>query len=79
MKYLEVFQDTGKQCQDCNTVSLHSHEKCYDCGSKKLDEYKKAWYAWFCIPGCIPDSDAFGPYETEKLALEDMERIYGEE
>lgn len=24
-----------------------------------------------CFPGCLPDSDAFGPFDTEKDALED--------
>lgn len=35
------------------------------------------WYYWFCFPGCIPDSDAFGPYGTaekaEESAKEDSE------
>jgi hypothetical protein len=28
------------------------------------------WYYWFCLPGCMPDSDAFGPYDSEEAALE---------
>jgi hypothetical protein len=27
------------------------------------------WYYWFCFPGCMPDSDASGPYATEEEAL----------
>lgn len=27
------------------------------------------WYWWTCFPGCMPDSDPFGPYETEAEAL----------
>lgn len=29
------------------------------------------WYWWSCFPGCLPDSDACGPFPTEAGALED--------
>ncbi len=29
------------------------------------------WYYWFCFPGCLPDSDPIGPFETEAEALAD--------
>ena len=28
------------------------------------------WYYWFCFPGCMPDSDPRGPYQTEQEAIE---------
>jgi hypothetical protein len=28
------------------------------------------WYFWTCLPGCLPDSDPFGPYESESAAIE---------
>jgi len=31
------------------------------------------WYWWACFPGCIPDGDAFGPFETEKEAIDDAQ------
>ena len=34
------------------------------------DEYNApGWYYWFCFPGCLPDSDPFGPFETEADAI----------
>lgn len=27
------------------------------------------WYFWTCLPGCMPDSDPFGPYGTPLAAL----------
>jgi hypothetical protein len=27
------------------------------------------WYWWVCLPGCLPDSDPFGPYESEAAAV----------
>lgn len=29
------------------------------------------WYYWFCFPGCLPDSEPIGPFETRADALED--------
>lgn len=29
------------------------------------------WYYWFCLPGCMPDSDPFGPFKSEDEALAD--------
>jgi len=32
------------------------------------------WYYWFCLPGCLPDSDPFGPFETEAATIADAQR-----
>ena len=41
-------------------------------------EYLPAgWYWWACFPGCLPDSDPFGPFETEAEALEDAQDFDG--
>lgn len=29
------------------------------------------FYWWLCSPGCLPDSDPIGPFETEQEAIED--------
>ena len=29
------------------------------------------WYYWACFPGCLPDSDPSGPFESEAEALDD--------
>jgi hypothetical protein len=36
-----------------------------------IDEqpYEDGWYFWYCFPGCLPDSDPHGPYESEDEAL----------
>jgi hypothetical protein len=31
------------------------------------------WYWWPCFPGCLPDGDPCGPFETEAEALEDAQ------
>lgn len=33
----------------------------------------KTWagyYWWVCLPGCLPDSDAYGPFDTEQDAID---------
>lgn len=31
--------------------------------------YGTGFYFWYCMPGCLPDSEPFGPYETEEEAI----------
>jgi len=33
----------------------------------------KGWYYWFCFPGCLPDSEPYGPFETEEEAIADAQ------
>ena len=35
------------------------------------DQQEPGWYWWACFPGCMPDSDPFGPFESEDEACED--------
>jgi len=35
------------------------------------NQLAEGWYYWFCLPGCMPDSSPFGPFDTEAEALED--------
>jgi hypothetical protein len=29
------------------------------------------WFYWYCFPGCLPDSEAIGPFKSHKAALKD--------
>lgn len=29
------------------------------------------FYYWFCLPGCLPDSEPIGPFDSEAEALAD--------
>jgi hypothetical protein len=37
------------------------------------------WYWWTCSPGCLPESDASGPFVTETEAIEDAGGGYYED
>lgn len=45
------------------------HSDDYPTENGKLVE--TGWYYWPCFPGCIPDGDPIGPFETEEEALAD--------
>jgi hypothetical protein len=32
---------------------------------------EKKWWWWSCFPGCLPDGDPSGPFDTEDEALDD--------
>ena len=36
------------------------------------------WFWWTCLPGCMPDSSAFGPFKTRQEALQDAQDSDGE-
>ncbi len=38
---------------------------------------KAGWYHWTCLPGCLPDSEPFGPFKTEAEALADSREQSG--
>lgn len=40
--------------------------------ARQMEEGLEAgWFYWPCFPGCLPDGEAMGPFETEEEALED--------
>ena len=40
---------------------------------RRIAKDLEGWYVWSCLPGCLPDSDPFGPYDTEADALADAQ------
>jgi hypothetical protein len=46
------------------------------------DEYtitEPGFYYWYCFPGCLPDSEPIGPFNTEAEAVKNMMENNGEE
>lgn len=31
---------------------------------------EEGFYYWYCLPGCLPDSDPHGPFKTEQEAID---------
>ena len=49
-------------------IAWTANETMYD---DEGDPRPAGWYWWACFPGCMPDSDPFGPFETEAEAFAD--------
>lgn len=79
---VETFKGYQAECRSCGQAQpmfpdyyglLYQNEPCTECGSKDLrvTDTKIRWYYWFCFPGCLPDSDPIGPFDSEADALAD--------
>ena len=73
---VEVFKAHYAECPECGEMV-----QSYDCTSGacqndgrivKLTETGYFW--WSCFPGCLPDSDPIGPFDTEAEALADAQQ-----
>lgn len=45
-----------------------SFEVFYDDGTET--DMQAGYYWWACFPGCMPDGDPIGPFETEDEAID---------
>lgn len=60
-------------CDHCGEyLGATSQETCWLCGAI-LPIPEKGWYYWACFPGCLPDSDPVGPFETEEEAISEAQ------
>lgn len=41
--------------------------------SEGFDPAPAGWYWWSCFPGCLPDGDPSGPFESYAEALADAQ------
>lgn len=62
--------------RESDTYSLPDVE-IFEVGENEREDTAPGWYYWFCFPGCMPDSDPFGPYETEQEAEDAMRDEHG--
>jgi hypothetical protein len=60
-------------CEDCGSEVTEIAAQIEDtiCIPCARERYPAGWYWWSCFPGCLPDGDPMGPFETEEDALAD--------
>jgi hypothetical protein len=79
-KNLEVFQSEYIECKHCGTVDLNCEGQCdRTCGQRDWSPKMTGWFYWFCLPGCLPDSDAMGPFKTEAEAEQNATDTFGDD
>jgi hypothetical protein len=60
---------------DHTEAALNRRHVNQDHCSEEAGLTREGWYWWTCFPGCLPDGDANGPFDTEEEALEDAQDI----
>lgn len=75
---LEIYEMCYAYCPDCGSlvadpeVRLGDTARCTDCQDEpKVVLRHCGWFYWYCFPGCMPDSEPIGPFDTEADALAD--------
>lgn len=66
-----VFHDMYMQALE-DTPDLSEEGKPYDRENQAAQDLA-GFYYWACFPGCLPDSDPIGPFETKEQALQDAQ------
>lgn len=49
------------------SMNIRDREKMFDTMIEE-EGIQGGWFYWYCFPGCLPDSDPFGPYDTWQAA-----------
>jgi hypothetical protein len=74
---VEMFQANYRYCVECSSLVFFDHytdddgrlvAECSDCATVN-ELSQRGWFYWFCVPGCLPDSEPFGPFATQAEAL----------
>jgi len=34
------------------------------------EKLETGWYFWYCLPGCLPDGDPIGPFDSYQSVLD---------
>lgn len=70
-------QPQGEYCGTCHREICEPYcPHGYEIFEGEDYDLKPGWYWWSCQPGCLPDGDAHGPFETEDEALHDLLQDY---
>lgn len=80
---LEIFQLTAAEVAEADEDLMYEALKEFPLASMNSREREQAidwaieeagitggWFYWYCFPGCLPDSEPFGPHESYDEALQ---------
>lgn len=77
----ETRADDPYALPDCETFYVHAGPRraydrvyvmdlCDHCEQHGCDECPEpGWYYRYCFPGCMPESEPFGPFDTQEQAI----------
>lgn len=71
-------EDMGRRARNSNCevfyVSLgeQTSDTCF-WNTEDNEPLGEGWFYWCCMPGCIPEGDAMGPFKTSAEAFQDAD------
>lgn len=65
--------DAARECVPPG-VEVFAHDA-YAATGEDGEPLPNGWYWWSCLPGCLPDSEPNGPFETRAEAVADSQSI----
>lgn len=80
---VETFTAAYDYCPECQSLVFSPKGRattgkgnpwlgaCHDCDDRIVQLRQFGWFWWSCFPGCLPDSEPMGPFDTEAEALAD--------
>lgn len=73
--------DQDGNCPECGHPANNTsgHGTCDGPAHDPPVPCRAGWYYWHCFPGCLPDSEPIGPFDTEGEAMADARKNAGEE
>lgn len=82
----EIFNAPYGYCPECASLSyayaqpkaeMRFCENCTNFAGEavSVELTRTGWFYWFCQPGCLPDSEPFGPFTTAQEAEEDAASV----
>ena len=81
---MQIYSDPSRESEpyalpDVEVFGVSQMEVNYNLANlDHADEYtitEPGWYWWSCFPGCLPDSDPYGPFATEAEAIADAQEV----
>lgn len=69
---VEVFYIDRKEANRIDADNLRNEDPRVIQGGGVVGQ-KTGWFYWFCFPGCLPDGDPIGPFDSEALAVADAQ------
>jgi hypothetical protein len=79
---LETFYVSPNASASCPVCDSAEDSSFYTGSPVTVAQHKEhhiGWYWWSCFPGCLPDGEPMGPFESEAEALEDARDYIGDD
>ena len=67
--YIQFKDDEGSGYGSCEVFYIAQGDEGYD----EVSCVTPGWFWWACFPGCMPDGELNGPFDTGALAIDDAQ------